>query len=207
MLQRLTLLGLSMSVQENAPTTEQKSTNQSTDDKAQQAQVSTVDNANVAPQGSSEPNPVDSKVDSETVEKPSPNKINADHDKGFISEKNFSYLLIALLVIISFVQIRQISALQQDNEWLAQQITNIQNSEQPEQKFAIMSFDDTVKSWRAVDPSGKAISKIMDTTIQSYNAKGITILDSTAVIGGKGNLEFIDVSPERYMKEQTSDQK
>ncbi|MCC3803791.1 hypothetical protein IB292_01955 [Vibrio parahaemolyticus] len=196
-----------MSVQENAPTTEQKSTNQSTDDKAQQAQASKVDNANVAPQDSSESNSVDSKVDSEAVKKPSPSKKNTDHDKGFISEKNFSYLLIALLVIISFVQIRQISALQQDNEWLAQQITNIQNSEEPEQKFAIMSFDDTVKSWRAVDPSGKAISKIMDTTIQSYNGKGITILDSTAVIGGKGNLEFIDVSPERYMKEQTSDQK
>lgn len=193
--QRLTLLGLSMSVPENAPTTEQKSTNHSTY------------NTNVDLNGSIDLNSVDSNVDTEVTDQTSTSKKNTGHNKGFITEKNFSYLLIAFLVIISFIQIRQISALQQDNVWLVQQIANIQNSDEPEQKFAIMSFNDTVKSWRAVDPSGKAISKIMDTTIQSYNAKGITILDSTAVIGGKGNLEFIDVSPERYMKEQTSDQK
>lgn len=184
-----------MSVPENAPTTEQKSTNHSTY------------NTNVDLNGSIDLNSVDSNVDTEVTDQTSTSKKNTGHNKGFITEKNFSYLLIAFLVIISFIQIRQISALQQDNVWLVQQIANIQNSDEPEQKFAIMSFNDTVKSWRAVDPSGKAISKIMDTTIQSYNAKGITILDSTAVIGGKGNLEFIDVSPERYMKEQTSDQK
>ncbi len=157
---------------------------------------------------------VDSKVDATSNQTDANIKVNdkeasqkADHKTGFITEINFCYLLIAFLVIISFIQIRQIDSLQQDNEWLAQRIDKIQNSDTPEQKFAIMSFEDTFNAWNKVDPSGRTVSKILDTTIKSYNNKGITILDSSAVIGGKGNLEFIDVTPDRYMKEQNSAEK
>ncbi|MEZ8733714.1 hypothetical protein [Vibrio sp. 10N.239.312.D08] len=190
-----------MSVQEQDKNTEAKTDNVSVEKKTD---VKVESNTSAESTSStSATNTVETKVDTETVESNAntPNK-TPDKPKKETDTMNWVYVALCLLVIVSLWQYRQINSLQKDNVWLSQQLTQLANKpETKEQKFVIMSFDDTVKAWQAIDPSGESASKILSQTVKSYNEKGYTILDSTAVIGGKGNIEFIDVSPNRYAQD------
>lgn len=184
-----------MSVQEQDKNTEAKTDNVSAD-KNMDVKVESDTSA----ESTSTTNTVETKVDTESAKSKANTPNNTPNEpKKEKDTMNWVYVALCSLVIISLWQNRQINSLQKDNIWLSQQLSQLANKpETKEQKFVIMSFDDTVKAWQAIDPSGESASKILSQTVKSYNDKGYTILDSTAVIGGKGNIEFIDVSPSRY---------
>lgn len=189
-----------MSVQEQDKNAEAKTDNVSVDQKTD-VKVESDTSESTSPPNITKT--VETNVDTESVESKgnTPDNI-ADEQKKETNNMNWVYVALCLLVIVSFWQYRQIDSLQKDNVWLSQQLSQLANKpEIKEQKFVIMSFDDTVKAWQAIDPSGESASKILSQTVKSYNEKGYTILDSTAVIGGKGNIEFIDVTPNRYAQD------
>ncbi|MDA0152468.1 hypothetical protein OH460_09145 [Vibrio sp. Makdt] len=174
-----------------------------------QTKDTVVDESTAVPETTNESQPEEStNVETNNEVKSEETKSGKDSKDGgsLLSKLNFNYLLVGALTIFAMVQNHQITSLQSDIVWLHSEIQRVETKEEAPQKFAIMSFEDTVKAWREVDPTGQAISKIMDSTIQSYNAKGITIIDSTAVIGGRGNLEFINVSPSRYMEDAKNEE-
>lgn len=194
-------IGIQMSVPNDA--------NSNDSNEVDQTKETVVDNSTAAPETTNEAQAEEStNVETNKGVKSEKPKSGKDSNNGgsLLSKLNFNNLLIGALTIFAMVQNNKITSLQSDVVWLHSEIQRVETKEEAPQKFAIMSFEDTVKAWREIDPTGQAISKIMDSTIQSYNAKGITIIDSTAVIGGRGNLEFINVSPSRYMEDAKNEE-